>query len=140
MSPAGIAMFYGSEDVDTSVIETVEPGRYYATGTFHTLKRLTVLDLTVAPRISIFDDERIRALYHWAVFMRSFIDDFQRPVARGGNDKHYEYVPTQIVTEFFKSPPDDDLPSVDAIRYRSARTNGICWAIFAKDPDVFRQK
>ena len=136
MSPAGIPMFYGAEDVDTAIIETVDPGKYYATGTFHTLRPLTVLDLTTVPRVSIFADEQIRDLFHWASFMTSFIADFRKPVDRDGNGKHFEYVPTQIVTEFFRSPPDAELPSVDAVRYRSARTDGVCWVIFAKDSDV----
>jgi hypothetical protein len=137
MSPAGIPMFYGAEEVGTAIAETVDPGKYYATGTFHTLKPLTVLDLTTVPQVSIFDDEQIRDLFHWASFMSSFIADFRKPVDRNGDDKHFEYVPTQIVTEFFRSPPpDEELPSVDAIRYRSARTDGICWVIFATKADV----
>jgi hypothetical protein len=136
MSPAGIPMFYGAEDVDTAIAETVAPGKYYAAGTFHTLKPLTVLDLTPVPRVSILADEQIRDLFHWASFMSSFIADFRKPVDRDGNGKHFEYVPTQIVTEFFRTPPDDELPSIDASRYRSARTDGICWVIFAKDSDV----
>ncbi|MHC2275357.1 hypothetical protein ACVME8_001968 [Bradyrhizobium diazoefficiens] len=139
MSPAGIPMFYGAERVSTAVLETVDPGKHFAVGCFYTTKPLTVLDLTEVPRVSIFSDEELRPFYHWASFMHDFIADFKKPVDRDGEAKHFEYIPTQIVTEFFRSPPSEDLPKVDAIRYRSTRNNGPCWVVFADQSDVSDQ-
>lgn len=136
MSPAGIPMFYGAERLSTAVLETVDPGKHFAVASFYTTKPLKVLDLTEVPRVSLFADEEWRFLYHWAEFMSAFIADFKKPVDRDRDAKHFEYVPTQIVTEFFRSPPSDDLPKVDAIRYRSTRNDGICWVVFADQSDV----
>jgi hypothetical protein len=136
MSPAGVPMFYGAERLSTAVMETVDLGKHFAVGSFYTTKALKVLDLTAVPQVSLFSNEELRSFYHWADFMRDFIADFKKPVDRDRDTKHFEYVPTQIVTEFFRSPPSDGIPKVDAIRYRSTRNDGICWVVFADQSDV----
>ena len=55
MSPAGIPMFYGSDDKQTTLAEMPELPRFYAIGTFETVRPLRVLDLTHVRAPSIFD-------------------------------------------------------------------------------------
>ena len=65
MSPAGIPMFYGSDDFETAVLETVDPGQSSgkaATGArFINLVPLNLLDLTNVPLPSRFIEGGYRA-------------------------------------------------------------------------------
>lgn len=105
MSLAGIPMFYGAEDESTAFIEIFDVGATSkATVTFasfETTRALRFLDLTDLPRIpSIFDE----ALYESRpplIFLRHFQQDISKPVERDGRE-HYEYMPTQIVAEYFR--------------------------------------
>ena len=60
MSPAGIPMFYGSDDRRTTLAEMPELPRHYAIGTFETMRPLRVLDLTQVRAPSIFDERGSR--------------------------------------------------------------------------------
>ena len=46
MSPAGIPMFYGSDNKQTTLADMPELPKYFAIGTFETLRPLRLLDLT----------------------------------------------------------------------------------------------
>ncbi len=134
MSPAGITMFYGAQDTETSLAETIrQPGRY-ALARFHTTRPMKILDLTKAPWVSIFDD-RLGALREWCRFMARFIQDFQKPVVHDGSE-HYEYTPTQVVTEFLRVEASRH-GGLDGILYRSVqRRAGVCVVLFAEQQDV----
>ena len=134
MSPAGIPMFYGAEDSATAIAETItEPGRY-ALAKFRTTRPIKILDLRRAPWVSIFDPAR-GGLSEWCRFMASFIRDFQRPVEHDGS-QHYEYTPTQVVTEFLRTDARRH-GGLDGILYRSVRRSaGSCVVLFADRDDV----
>lgn len=134
MSPAGIPMCYAATDSETAVAETIrEPGRY-ALAEFRTLRAVKILDLTRVPWVSIFD-ERQGYLAEWCRFMGSFIRDFQRPVRQDGSE-HFEYAPTQVVTEFLRTEAGRH-DGLDGILYRSVqRDGGICIVLFAEKADV----
>jgi len=105
MSPAGIPMFYGAFDANTSVKETYDPKRgkkkYISIGEFHPIRDLYFLDLGSLPAIpSVFDADG-RHLIQPLLFFHGFATDIAKPISRNGKE-HIEYVPTQIVTEFFK--------------------------------------
>jgi Zn ribbon nucleic-acid-binding protein len=90
MSPAGISMFYGSDDLKTTLKEMPDLPRYYAIGTFETLRPLRVLDLTKVKYPSIFDDDE-KADYDWLLFMSQFLRDFSSEIER--DDRiHIDYV------------------------------------------------
>lgn len=98
MSPAGIPMFYGAFDADTAVAEGTQGKRepLVTVGAFHLAATATLLDLTqLKPVPSIFavdGDERGQ----W-----QFLHHFERTLrAKPGKDE-IDYVPTQIVTEYF---------------------------------------
>lgn len=134
MSPAGISMFYGSFDMATAAAETMTaPGRH-AMAEFRTTRPIRVLDLGRPPFVSIFD-HKLGSLDEWAVFMRAFIKDLQRPVESNG-EQHYEYVPTQIVTEYFRSGTGPT-GKLDGITYSSVKNaGGRCIVLFADRNDV----
>jgi hypothetical protein len=128
MSPAGVPMFYGAYDVATAKAETLDPvahvGKILSIGTFRAVRDLRVLDLADLPDIpSVFDEER-RYFIHAMRFLRAFAQDIAQPIAHDGRE-HIEYVPTQIVTEFFRrvfQPADGS--RLDGLIYRSSRQPG----------------
>jgi hypothetical protein len=128
MSQAGVVMFYGASDSETAILETFQPNRNGASekvvsvARFRINRRLKVLDLTNLPQPpSFFGDFE---LHHGTIFLWQFERDFTKPVARDGRE-HVEYVPTQIVTEYFrhKFRIEGDR-TLDGIIYKSSREGG----------------
>ena len=135
MSPPGISMFYGAEDQATALLETVDIAGNYAAGLFTTRKDQTILDLSQAPPFpSLFDVDKA-ADRKWAAFIQGFRKDFTRPVARDER-AHVDYVPTQAVTEYFRTSVRFDGRPVKGIKYRSTRDGGICYVLFANQSSV----
>lgn len=135
MSPVGIPMFYGAFDVETAIRETYEPGkgdsRKAVCGEFSTVRSLTVIDLTesfVVPSLFDLVEQRNRPYYR---FMRDFIKDFMKPIERGDR-AHADYVPTQVVTEYFRHVYRTDKgESIDGMIYPSSKTGQKAIVIFA---------
>ena len=84
---------------------------------------------------SIFD-ERHAGDRRWAMFMRDFRRDFTQAIVR--DDRvHVAYVPTQAVTEYFRTAVSKDGKAIKGISYRSAREGGkICHVLFADQSSV----
>jgi hypothetical protein len=135
MSPAGIPMFYGSDDKQTTQAEMPELPKFYAIGTFETLRPLRVLDLTGVRAPSIFDMSE-GSDYDWLIFMSEFLRDFSSPIER--DDRiHIDYVPTQVITEYLRDAKLGGDPPLDGIKYRSARRKGgICYVLFIDEYGV----
>jgi hypothetical protein len=138
MSPAGIPMFYGSLDPATC-LEEIRPGAGQAfTATraaWRVLRGLQVLDLTQLPDLpSLFDPEN-----NWkrtpVRFMRDFLRDFQKPVVKDGRE-HIDYVPTQVVTEYFRHVYEaEDGERLAGIIYPSAAKVGGQSCVFFCGPE-----
>lgn len=131
MSPAGIVMFYVSDEAATALREVArspeeDTGRY-AIGTFRTLRDVPILDLTAIPRIpSIFEPVLDSLEYDPRtplIFLNYFADELSMPIA-GDEGAHVEYIPAQVVTEYFRSEFDQAGERLAGIRYRSARCEG----------------
>ncbi len=131
MSPAGISMFYGAFDEETAVTEiysltdiTEKP--YITIGTFNVTKELLIVDFTKLPQLSRFDETQ-RKHYYILLFFHSFVNDLSRKI-KIDKENHIEYVPTQIMTEYFRylySKP------IDGIIYNSSKdTHGKCCVLF----------
>jgi hypothetical protein len=135
MSPAGIPMFYGAFDEQTAIAETYDASQgnqvVITVAEFVTARDFPVLDLTKLPQIpSLFDSDR-RDTRPGLIFLNDFISDLSAPIEKNGRE-HIEYVPTQVVTEFFrhcyKHPTHG---AVRGILYKSAqRTGGDCCVLF----------
>jgi len=132
-SPAGIPMFYGSRRKQTAVEEIIDVSKIneaITVGLFKNAKPLNLIDLTRVPEVSIFDLERSN-LFEPSRFLRKFILSVSQPVIKDGRE-HFEYVPTQVVTEYFRYvlPEICGLP-VDGIKYKSSIDRQDCFVIFA---------
>jgi len=104
MSPAGIVMMYVSEDAGTALAETVDQEGTYVVGEFVTERGALILDLAELPETpSIFYEVPDSMEYdprQNLIFLHHIAREISRPIAR--DDRvHVEYVPTQVVTEFF---------------------------------------
>jgi hypothetical protein len=138
MSPAGVPMFYGAFDDETAKAETFDPvahaGQTLSIGTFHAVRDLQVLDLADLPDIpSVFDADR-HYLIHPLRFLHAFAEDIAKPIAHDGRE-HIEYVPTQIVTEYFRRVfQRTDKTRLDGLIYRSSRqVNGKAFVLFCEN-------
>jgi hypothetical protein len=132
MSPAGIGMFYGSTDEETVRKETCSKQdgspALITFGTFATARETLILDLVDLPAVpSLFSAQR--GLREKISFLRSFEAELTKPISKYGG--HVDYVPTQIVTEYFRHAfTCDEGKSLFGIRYRSSHTAGACYVFF----------
>lgn len=134
MSPAGIPMFYGATDARTCFHEALENnrgrGRFMTFGEFETQRMFRVLDLTRIPRTpSIFDEENYRERQA-LIFLHALERDLSKPVKRDGKE-HYEYVPTQVVAEYFCKVFRYKRKPLNGVAFNSSRREGgICICLF----------
>ena len=124
MSPAGIPMFYGSDDPSTAVREVAahaESDRV-TYGQFETSRPSVVVDFTkLRPIPSMFDPEwgAVRRVF---VFLHRFVEQLSQPVRTG--QELIDYVPTQIITEYLLRVYEEG-SLVMGLLYRSAITGGV---------------
>ena len=137
MSPAGIAMFYGAADRRTAIAEVYEPERdpsrtaKASAGAFNSSRPLHLIDLTGVLELPSLFDESVSHLREKVLLLREFAEAIAEPVHKG-REEHIEYVPTQIVTEYFRHVfrVDGSTP-IDGIMYRSSRRpGGVCYVLF----------
>jgi len=137
MSPAGIVMFYGSEDPETARAEIDDqPQLGISIGTFRTTRPTTVLDLTALPRpIRFFEVQSDSSTVdRYALsFLHSFVKSLAAKVDRQSKREHIDYVPTQVVTEYFRTVfRKHDDSRIDGVRYYSSqRKLGKSLVLFA---------
>jgi hypothetical protein len=141
MSPAGIVMFYGSNEPETAIAEVDDnPALGIAVGTFRTMREATILDLTRLPkRLGFFEQQsETSEVNRYALeFLHRFVGSLAAKVQPDGRE-HIEYVPTQVVTEWFRSAFRHRRKPIDGIRYVSSqRAGGKSLVLFADRHDVF---
>ncbi len=136
MSPAGIGMFYGALERDTALDEVTDPDRpsldkQVTSGVFTASRPLRVLDLRHIPTPPSFFDLEKRSEYVVRKFLMGFVEDLAKPIAKNGME-HIEYVPTQVVTEYFRRVyRDRGQQSLDGIVFPSSRRDGgACSVLF----------
>lgn len=128
MSPAGISMFYGSDDVPTVVAEIRSHAAqsYAVVGAFETTRNLRMVNLAALPPWpSVFDLEQRRGFFELR-FIHQFAADLSAPVVIDGRE-HIDYVPTQVVTEYLRWLPEI---AIDGILFTSAQNGGTSCVIF----------
>ena len=127
MSPAGIPMFYGAFELETSVKETYEPEspltKKAVVGNFYPCRALNLIDLSKAFKIpSIFEQDQ--SFRFEKRFLFDFIRDFTKPIERAER-AHIDYVPTQIVTEYFRHIlSKENSGKIDGVIYPSSKNTG----------------
>lgn len=136
MSPAGISMFYGAFEIETALAETLDKNdavmRFFTTAEFILKKELNIVDLSTLPNMpSPFDQRRIKDHYRIS-FIKDFVKDLMAPIDRDGR-VHIDYVPTQVITEYFRFPFSDKLRGsirIDGIIYPSSKNGKKACVLF----------
>jgi len=139
MSPAGIPMFYCAFDPQVAIDEIWDPAngtsrRELSVGRFVASRPLTIIDFTQLPDVPSLFDEALRPERPKKRFLWRFTWAISQPVVKE-NRQHIDYVPTQILSEYFRLAfrYDGALP-IDGIVYPSAasRGTGDSVVVFAK--------
>ena len=127
MSPPGIVMLYASDNPETALRETCcGPGKFVV-GEFETCREVRILDLATLPSVpSIFRELQDTLDYDSRaplIFLHEVTADISKSIAR--DDRvHVEYVPTQVITEYFRTTFCDTSAQIMGIRYPSSRHSG----------------
>jgi hypothetical protein len=143
MSPAGIPMFYGAFDLETSIKETYEPEpnltKKAVAGNFYPCRTLNVIDLSQKFKIpTIFDQDQ--SFRFEKRFLYDFIKDFTKPIERADR-AHIDYVPTQIVTEYFRHILSKDTSlKIDGVIYPSSKNQNHKAIVIFADNDQCVEK
>jgi hypothetical protein len=140
MSPAGIVMFYGSRDAETAIAEIDDDLTLgVAVGTFKFTRQAAILDLTTLPRRFGFFEQQSDSstVNRYALdFLHNFVKSLAAKVEPGERE-HIDYVPTQVVTEWFRTAFRHAGSPLDGILYRSAqRPGGKSAVLFANKHDL----
>ncbi|MCO4253822.1 HEPN-associated N-terminal domain-containing protein [Pseudarthrobacter cellobiosi] len=128
MSPEGIPMFYGSASAETAIREIAAHGtsEYARIGAFRSRRPLTLLDLTALPKLPSIFDKEARNRNGVLRFFKHFANNVTAPIRPDGR-QHVDYVPTQVVTEFFRWVPS---VKIDGIKLRSAQDGQDTFVLF----------
>ena len=105
MSPAGIPMFYGAFDEETTIRETVGDSKragIASIGRFEVIKPMHILNLSgIAEVPSLFDPDSNNVKREITIFLREFVEDLSKPIEKDGRE-HIKYIPTQVFTEYIR--------------------------------------
>jgi RES domain-containing protein len=122
MNPAGIRYFYCTFERGTAVAEVASsPPLELVIAKYTTAHTLNVLDLCDLPgRPSLFDCSKALQ-YEWLTFLDGFVAEISQPVRKDGRE-HIDYVPSQVVCEWFAQAFQPPMPSgqLDGLIYPSA--------------------
>lgn len=138
MSPEGVPMFYGSASPETAIREIAAHGtsEYARIGAFRNRRLLTLLDLTALPKLPSIFDKDARHRNGVLRFFKHFANNVTAPIRPDGRP-HVEYVPTQVVTEFFRWVPSK---KIDGIKLRSAQDGQDTYVLFFAQEHVDDEK
>lgn len=137
----GQSMFYGAEDIDTTLKE-IYSDEYEAvtSAKFYPTKKLLLLDLTKIKEIgwiSMFDEDlcELRSPF---IFLRNF----QKTVSKPINGRKNEYLPTQLFSTYLKTIFETESgEQLDGILYESSKKpNSTCCALFFENDEMTDHK
>jgi len=135
MSPIGISMFYGAFDSATAIKEVINKRNTdnpcITVAEINNINQLQVIDFTKLPEVPSIFDEKKRKNYYSILFLSEFVSDLAKEIDRDGKE-HVEYVPTQVVTEYFRYVfPEFTGSKIDGIIYPSSKVKGgKCCVLF----------
>ena len=139
MSGKGIGAFYGASTAlgaQREVASYADPTHVGTIGQFELLRNITVVDLTNAPRVPSLFDVEDRHRRPAIRFMHDFIEDVRR-VADPTDRLDLDYIPTQIISEFFRYELDDPTGPVLGVLWRSSKDAEVtCCVIFASNSEM----
>jgi len=120
MNPPGISYLYLALEKPTAIAEVaLGPPCSFVVAEFGVRRNLTVLNLTDLPAVpSMFNHERLSER-ELLLFLTTFVEKISQPVIKDGTE-HVEYVPSQVVCEYFASAFKPNKITLDGILYPSA--------------------
>jgi len=128
MSRAGVSMFYGTAERQTAITEARGMKLIVSIGQFETARDFRIINLTGLPEIPSLYDRSRRHLRDAVRFLQSFVQEVSKRVQAG---REIEYLPTQVVTEFFRDTYRcTNGETVRGIRYPSSQGAGSCVVLF----------
>lgn len=136
MNPAGISYLYLAYSSETAEKEVLEWSKRWHLAKFRLREDIIVIDFSSLPEIpSIFEPQQYESKQK-RTFLRRFTSDLIEPVSKDGKE-HVDYVPTQIVSEYFRYKfRDEKNRSISGIKYPSVKNQGgINLAIFSSSND-----
>ena len=131
MSPAGIPLFYGADDVETALAEVAhaDDREFFTVGKFVTTEPVTVIDLTHVPPVPSIFDPKLGARQGQLRFLNELVNELRQPIDTARSN--LDYVPTQVFCEYFLhvfDPQADAFdPDPDADVASKARIHGLVW-------------
>ena len=121
MSPAGISYLYLASDKDTTFSECRLSDCTAIVAEYESKQDLQVIDFTKENYYydcgSIFSEDYCHEEHFMTRFLKSFVKELSQPV-NDNQDRSYEYVATQIISEYIRSI------GFDGICYQSSVANG----------------
>jgi len=131
MSPAGIPLFYGADDVETALAEVAhaDDREFFTVGKFVTTEPVTVVDLTHVPSVPSIFDPKLGGYQDQLLFLNELVGELRKSIdtARGNLD----YVPTQVFCEYFlhvfNPDADADEENAEAGVEAQAKIRGLVW-------------
>ncbi|WP_172582908.1 RES family NAD+ phosphorylase [Subtercola boreus] len=142
MSPKGMGAFYGASTLAgarSEVAGYADPTDDGTAGEFELLRDISVVDLrTAADTPSLFDAGR-RHLRAPIAFMRDFLEDATK-VADPSDTQNLEYIPTQVIAEYFRYGLRGDAGPVQGILWRSSKDPTVTSCIVFAGQDLMTDK
>ena len=117
---------------ETAEREVLEWSKRWFTAKFKSKVDIPIIDFSILPEIPSVFEPTLYDTRHNRYFLYAFRDELTLPVSKDGKE-HVDYVPTQIVSEYFRYQFKDGSGSgVQGIRYPSVKhRGGINLAIFS---------
>ncbi|ENW94406.1 HEPN-associated N-terminal domain-containing protein [Acinetobacter dispersus] len=132
MNPAGISYFYVAYDEVTAISEVITNQEYWSIAKFKLKENIQVIDFSNIPKVPSEFDIKAISEREKLLFLHNFVNDLSKPVEKDGRE-HVDYVPTQIVSEFFRYV---FLPTIKGLKYNSIKNvGGLNIAFFESDND-----
>ena len=134
MSAEGISVFYGADNAETVLDEISTDALCFATvARFRSLCDFNILDLTAICKFSnpsLFDKE-VGQYREQIAFLHALEEDLTKPIKGEHERNAIEYVPTQVIAEYFRYLHEVKGKPIDGIAYRSAENDtGTCYVLF----------
>lgn len=141
MTPAGISAFYGALQEDTAICEVKDQEQSaVAIAHFQTTKELVLIDFTAPLPVPSLFEEKMNELRTELKIINEFVKEISKPCTPD-NFVHVEYVPTQIITDYFKSHFWKNGQHAHGLVYKSSlKAGGECIVLFLDDIGYFPSK
>jgi hypothetical protein len=145
-SPAGIPMFYSSEDPETCIEEIGSEKCTISLSKWKVLKDLNIIDFTelfycqngnhIAKYFPSFYETEKQNERIALSFLSMFANDLIKPISKDGQE-NIEYVPTQIVVEFFRRVYNKK-HAIDGFCYYSSKNNKKNYVLFIEQRNCIK--